>query len=54
MKGKGHLGKLGVDDRIILKCILKKQSVRIWTGFNWLKIVSSDCQLFNKDSTACS
>jgi len=27
---------LGVQDRTILKGILKEQSIRMWTGFNWL------------------
>ena len=32
-----HLGELGVDGRIISKCIFKKNG-RAWTGLIWLKI----------------
>jgi len=37
-EGKGHLGDLGVDGRIILICIFRKWGVRVWTGSNWLRI----------------
>jgi hypothetical protein len=36
-KGKGLLGRLGTDGRIILKWILQKQGVNLWTEFNWLR-----------------
>jgi hypothetical protein len=36
-----HLGDLGVHRSIILKWILKEQSVRLWTKFIWLQIGSS-------------
>jgi hypothetical protein len=36
-QGKNHLGDLGVDGRIILKCILKIMCV--WIGFNWLEMM---------------
>jgi hypothetical protein len=29
---------LGIDGRIILKCILNKLDVRIWIGLNWPRI----------------
>jgi hypothetical protein len=32
------LGDLGVDEKIILKWILKKYGWGIWTGFIWLGI----------------
>jgi hypothetical protein len=32
---------LGVDGRVILKCILKGQGVRICTGFIWYRIVTA-------------
>jgi hypothetical protein len=32
---------LGVDGRIILKWSLKKEDVRMWNGFNWLRIWST-------------
>jgi hypothetical protein len=35
LKGRKHLGVIGVDERIILKLILK---YRVWTGFIWLRI----------------
>jgi hypothetical protein len=38
---RDHLGELGIDGRKILKQIIKKQSVRVWTGFIWLGIQSS-------------
>jgi hypothetical protein len=36
--GRDLLGDLGKDWRIILKWILGKYDVRIWTGFCWLRI----------------
>jgi len=36
VKGSHHFKDLSVDGRIILKCILKKQAVNVWNGFNWL------------------
>jgi hypothetical protein len=38
VRGRKHLEDLGVDGRIILRCVLKKKGVRVWTGFIWLKI----------------
>jgi hypothetical protein len=35
-----HLGDLDVDGRI-LNWILKKQNMRMWTGFIWLRIRTS-------------
>jgi hypothetical protein len=35
-------GKKGVDSRIILKWVLKKNYGRLWAGFNWLRIGTSD------------
>jgi hypothetical protein len=32
-EGRGHLGELCADQRIILKQILKEQDVILWTGF---------------------
>jgi hypothetical protein len=37
-KERERLEGLPADDRIILKWILKKYCVRLWTGFNWLRI----------------
>jgi hypothetical protein len=33
VKGSDHMGDLGLDGKIILKCILKKWDGRAWTGF---------------------
>jgi hypothetical protein len=35
---KVHWDDLGVDRKIILKWILEKQNVVVWTGFIWLRI----------------
>jgi hypothetical protein len=40
-EGKIAFGGPSVDERIILKWILKKQGVRVWTRFKWLRIRSS-------------
>jgi hypothetical protein len=42
-EGKRPLGRkaIGVVWGIILKTMLKKQDVKLWTGFIWLKIGSS-------------
>jgi hypothetical protein len=37
LKGTDHFGGLGVCGRMS-KRILKKQSMRVWFGFNWLTI----------------
>jgi len=31
-------GRPRIDGRIILKWIIKKEDVRIWSGFYWLRI----------------
>jgi hypothetical protein len=36
-EGRDHLGHIGVDGKIILKSIIKKYDVRVWTGFNWVR-----------------
>jgi hypothetical protein len=41
MKGRDKLGALRVDGRIILKWILNKYGLRVLTGFNWFKLMSS-------------
>jgi hypothetical protein len=41
MKGRDHLGDLGVDERIILEWILGKEGVKVWIGFIWIIIETS-------------
>jgi hypothetical protein len=42
LKGGDHQGNLGVDGRIILTLISNKYSVRVWSGFIWLRIWSNE------------
>jgi hypothetical protein len=35
-KGRDHLEDIGVDGRIS-KCIFRKQGVRMWSAFSWLR-----------------
>jgi hypothetical protein len=37
-EGQAHLVDLNEDGRVILKYIIKKQVVRVWTEFIWLRI----------------
>jgi len=39
---RDHPENVGVDGRIILKCILTKSVGRVWTGLSWLRIGTSD------------
>lgn len=36
LEGRHHLEDLGTDDRIIFTRVLRKQDVRVWTGFMWI------------------
>jgi hypothetical protein len=38
MKSRDHLEQFGVDKRMILKWILKKQCVKVWTGITRIRI----------------
>jgi hypothetical protein len=33
---------LGLDERMMLECMLEKQGGNLWTGFFWLRIGTSD------------
>jgi len=37
-EGKNHLGDPGVDVRKILRWILRKRDVGVWTGSSWVRI----------------
>jgi hypothetical protein len=43
------LGELGLGGRIILKWILKKLSVKMWTEFNWLSVGFGGCYAREND-----
>jgi hypothetical protein len=45
LKGRDRLGDLDVHERMILKLMLEEQNVKVWTGFIWLRIGSSDALL---------
>jgi len=38
---KNNLGDLSIDE-MILKCVFRKQSGRVWTGFIWLGMGTYD------------
>jgi hypothetical protein len=38
LKRKKHLRVLSMDERVILKSILKNRDAIVWTRFIWLKI----------------
>jgi hypothetical protein len=40
LEGRDHLEDLRIDERTILKCIIKKLTARLWTGFVWIWIGS--------------
>jgi hypothetical protein len=42
LKGRDHSENLGVDERIILKWILRKLCGSVWIGFVWLRIGTGD------------
>jgi hypothetical protein len=37
-KQRHHVEDLGIDGRVVLKCILKKLSEMVWTAFIWARI----------------
>jgi hypothetical protein len=48
LKGRDHLEDLDIDEKIILERILGKWGGRVWTGFIWLKIGTSDALVYIK------
>jgi hypothetical protein len=38
VRERGHLRDPGVDRRIILRWIFRKQDMGIWTGSSWLRM----------------
>jgi hypothetical protein len=38
LRGRDHWGDPGVDGRIILRWIIRKWDVGVWTGLSWLRI----------------
>jgi hypothetical protein len=42
LKGRNRSEDLGVDGRRKIKCILGKYSWRVWIGFMWLRIGTTD------------
>ena len=38
LKERDHLGKPGIDGRIILRWVLRKWDVGVWAGSSWLRI----------------
>jgi hypothetical protein len=45
LRERDHCGDQDIDGRIILRRILKKQDVGIWTGMSWLRIEAVDGHL---------
>jgi hypothetical protein len=41
-EGKNHMDDQSIDSRITPHCILKKQDGKVWVGFIWLSIETSD------------
>jgi hypothetical protein len=49
LKAKTHLVDLGIGERIILKWVSIKLGGRMWTGFMWLRIWTSNCSCEHGD-----
>jgi hypothetical protein len=52
LRERDHWGDPGVDGRIIIKRILKKWDVGVWTGLIWLRIdqLAGTCECGNETS----
>jgi len=50
LKGRHLVEDPGIHGRIILKSILRKQDIRVWTSFIWLRTASTAwfCKYGNK------
>jgi hypothetical protein len=42
LKERDHLGDADVDGRIMIRWIVRKSGVGVWTGSDWLRI-GTDC-----------
>jgi len=38
LKRRDHLRDLGIDGKIVSDWTSKKQDIRVWTGFIWIRI----------------
>jgi hypothetical protein len=45
VKGRAHLEGLGIDERKILECTLKKKNGRVRIALMWLRIEAENCLL---------
>ena len=45
LRKRDNLEDLGVDERIIVKCVFKKWGLGVWTGSSWLRIGTGDGHL---------
>ena len=43
LKEIDQVKNLGVDEKLLFKCVLKKEVGREWTGFIWLRIGTNYC-----------
>jgi hypothetical protein len=41
LKGSEHSEDLGIDRKVILGWILRKERGEVWTGFIWLRVGTS-------------